>query len=242
MRISPYYMHYIETRRNLSRLGGRCSAHALPTTAIWGACLRPLVRVVLILFADKAAKPTRIFSHAVPDRTLFCFRRALGSPPNICSSIATDKFNLRREPGLSHELAVRLGLERSMREAFLFYLRHTGQVELFGVDGYRTTYPCTSGGVVVALTRNYADPRRRCWGRPIGKEVTFTSVESAGLVDLDKMFSFQAKIGMYTTPNPALVALGVEFGTMEEFINLGRRLCRGMREVSVSGVKGSEVR
>ncbi|KAJ7453061.1 NAD(P)-binding protein [Mycena galericulata] len=53
------------------------------------------------------------------------------------------------------------------------------------------------------------------------KEVTFTTVESAGLVDLDEMFSFQAKIGMYTTtpiPNPALVALGVEFGTMEEFV------------------------
>ncbi|KAJ7483822.1 NAD(P)-binding protein [Mycena galericulata] len=97
------------------------------------------------------------------------------------------------------------------------------------------------GRVVVALARNYADPAKEVLGKTypvvttsftypefaaaiakaIGKEVTFTSVESAGLVDLDEMFSFQAKIGMYITtpiPNPALVALGVEFGTMEEFI------------------------
>jgi len=74
----------------------------------------------------------------------------------------------------------------------------------------------------------------------LGKEVTFTAVETSGLVEIDEMvcvssfrlycavnptphfqFLYQAKIGMYTdtpVPNPALVALGVKFGTMEEFI------------------------
>lgn len=74
--------------------------------------------------------------------------------------------------------------------------------------------------------------------------MTFTPLEKSGLVELDEMvcflylfpspvpcvavnlthvflFLFQAKFGMYKdtpVPNPALVALGVKFGTMEEFI------------------------
>ncbi|KAJ7667278.1 hypothetical protein B0H17DRAFT_1251811 [Mycena rosella] len=51
----------------------------------------------------------------------------------------------------------------------------------------------------------------------IAAEVTFMQMDTAGLAELDEM----AKIGMYPTtgvPNPALVALGVKFGSMEEFI------------------------
>ncbi|KAJ7681253.1 hypothetical protein B0H17DRAFT_943200, partial [Mycena rosella] len=55
----------------------------------------------------------------------------------------------------------------------------------------------------------------------IAAEVTFMQMDTAGLAELDEMFIWQAKIGMYPTtgvPNPALVALGVKFGSMEEFI------------------------
>ncbi|KAJ7496337.1 NAD(P)-binding protein [Mycena galericulata] len=97
------------------------------------------------------------------------------------------------------------------------------------------------GRVVVALLANYADPAKGVLGKTypvvsttftypqlaaaiakaIGKEVTFSTVESAGIDDIDEMFLFQSKIGMYKdtpVPNPALVALGVQFGSLEEFI------------------------
>ncbi|KAJ7142857.1 NAD(P)-binding protein [Mycena epipterygia] len=97
------------------------------------------------------------------------------------------------------------------------------------------------GAAALALLKNYTDPAKGVLGsaypvismrftysqfaaaiaKAIGKEVTFTSPETAGLLEFDEMYLFQAKIGMYTdtpVPNPALVALGVKFGTMEEFI------------------------
>ncbi|KAJ7079468.1 NAD(P)-binding protein [Mycena epipterygia] len=97
------------------------------------------------------------------------------------------------------------------------------------------------GPAAVALLKNYTDPTKGVLGsaypvislrftypqfaaaiaKALGKEVTFTPVETSGLLEIDEMFLFQAKIGMYTdtpVPNPALVALGVKFGTMEEFI------------------------
>ncbi|KAJ7628190.1 hypothetical protein DFH06DRAFT_1338643 [Mycena polygramma] len=71
----------------------------------------------------------------------------------------------------------------------------------------------------------------------IKKEVTFTPVPTSGTCELDEssffpcainytklnsaQFLYQAKIGMYNTtpvPNPDLVALGVKFGTPEEFV------------------------
>jgi len=97
------------------------------------------------------------------------------------------------------------------------------------------------GAAAVALLNNYTDPSKGVLGASfpvitfkwtytqlaaaiasgIKKEVTFTPLETVGMVEIDEMFLFQAKIGMYNDtpiPNPALVALGVKFGTLEEFI------------------------
>ncbi|KAF7320716.1 NmrA domain-containing protein [Mycena chlorophos] len=55
----------------------------------------------------------------------------------------------------------------------------------------------------------------------IKKPVTFVPVETAGMAELDEMFLFQAKYNMYADtafPNPKLVALGVKFGSMDEFV------------------------
>ncbi|KAJ7455784.1 hypothetical protein FB451DRAFT_1407617 [Mycena latifolia] len=93
----------------------------------------------------------------------------------------------------------------------------------------------------VALLSNYTDTTKNVLGQSfpvismkftcsqiaeaiaaaIKKEVTFTPVKTAGMAEVDEMFLFQAKVGMYTgtpVPNPALVALGVKVGSMEEFI------------------------
>ncbi|KAJ7092977.1 hypothetical protein B0H15DRAFT_929769 [Mycena belliarum] len=97
------------------------------------------------------------------------------------------------------------------------------------------------GAAAVALLSNYTDPSKGILGSSfpvismkftysqltkaiaaaINKEVTFTTLPTSGLKEADETFEYQAKIDMYAdtpVPNPALVALGVKFGTLEEFI------------------------
>ncbi|KAJ7451348.1 hypothetical protein FB451DRAFT_1525714 [Mycena latifolia] len=97
------------------------------------------------------------------------------------------------------------------------------------------------GASAVALLSNYTDTSKGVLGKSfpvismkftypqmaaaiataIKKEVTFIPVETVGLPDLEEMSLFQAKIGMYNdtpVPNPALVALGVKFGSLKEFV------------------------
>ncbi|KAF7350614.1 NmrA domain-containing protein [Mycena sanguinolenta] len=100
------------------------------------------------------------------------------------------------------------------------------------------------GQAALALLKHYAEPSKKVLGREypvmsfkftyprarggdrgrtvaIKKPVTFVPVESAGMAELDEMFLFQAKTEMYNDtafPNPDLVALGVKFSTLEEFI------------------------
>ncbi|KAK7017366.1 NmrA domain-containing protein [Favolaschia claudopus] len=55
----------------------------------------------------------------------------------------------------------------------------------------------------------------------INKDVKFVQTETAGLQEFDEMYEYQAKSGMYSdtpVPNPDLLALGVKFGTLEEFV------------------------
>lgn len=54
----------------------------------------------------------------------------------------------------------------------------------------------------------------------IGKPVKFVSSATSGLRELDIMYEYSSDQGLYrhvTLPDPRLVALGVEFGTLEEF-------------------------
>ncbi|KAJ6496349.1 hypothetical protein C8R45DRAFT_1094593 [Mycena sanguinolenta] len=98
------------------------------------------------------------------------------------------------------------------------------------------------GTAAVALLTNYPDSCKGVQGKayPVvsfratyvqlaaavakesGKEVTFSTMEKAFFEGPTTGYSeFQAKIGMYNdtpAPNPDLVALGVQFGTMEEFV------------------------
>ncbi|KAJ7490659.1 hypothetical protein FB451DRAFT_1220682 [Mycena latifolia] len=94
----------------------------------------------------------------------------------------------------------------------------------------------------LALLKNYTDPSKNISGKsyPVvnanipyaelaartGKvldvEVTFTTAPSTGIPAVDEMYSAHAKFGgLYNAtpvPNPDLVALGVKFGTIEEFL------------------------
>ncbi|KAJ7769126.1 hypothetical protein DFH07DRAFT_880539 [Mycena maculata] len=95
---------------------------------------------------------------------------------------------------------------------------------------------------VLALLKNYTDPSKNIsgksypvvnanipyselatmTGKTLGTEVTFTTAPPMGMAPIDEMFSAHAEYsGLYTAtpvPNPDLVALGVKFGTIEEFL------------------------
>ncbi|KAJ6475114.1 hypothetical protein C8R47DRAFT_704074 [Mycena vitilis] len=95
---------------------------------------------------------------------------------------------------------------------------------------------------VLALLKNYTDPAKgisgkvypivnanmsyselaALAGKALGVEVTFTTGPPTGMLPYDEMFQSHAEYsGLYTAtpvPNPELVALGVQFGTIEEFL------------------------
>ncbi|KAJ7704989.1 hypothetical protein B0H17DRAFT_921018 [Mycena rosella] len=95
---------------------------------------------------------------------------------------------------------------------------------------------------VLALLKNYTDPSKNIsgksypiinatisyaelaakTGKALGKEVKFTSSPPTGMTWFDEMFAAHAEYsGFYTAtpvPNPDLVALGMKFGTIEEFM------------------------
>ncbi|KAJ7643619.1 hypothetical protein FB45DRAFT_736188 [Roridomyces roridus] len=96
--------------------------------------------------------------------------------------------------------------------------------------------------VTLALLKNYTDPSNEVSGkaypvvnanitfvelarmtsRALGKEVTFIPSPPIGFSEMDEMFAAQTEYnGLYTAtpvPNPDLVTLGVEFGTVEEWL------------------------
>ncbi|KAJ7490658.1 hypothetical protein FB451DRAFT_1220677 [Mycena latifolia] len=97
-------------------------------------------------------------------------------------------------------------------------------------------------GAVLALLKNYTDPSKNISGKSypvvnatlsyteltamtakvLGAEVTFTRAPAMGIPPVDEMFLAHAEYsGLFTAtpePNPDLVALGVKFGTMQEFL------------------------
>ncbi|KAF7362560.1 NmrA domain-containing protein [Mycena venus] len=75
----------------------------------------------------------------------------------------------------------------------------------YPVISFRATYPELAAAIA----------------KEIGKEVTFSTRETEGIRELDEMYEFLSKFGWYNdtaVPNPDLTALGVQFGSMEEFI------------------------
>ncbi|KAJ6483861.1 NAD(P)-binding protein [Mycena vitilis] len=89
-----------------------------------------------------------------------------------------------------------------------------------------THYPDASKGIlgksypVVSFRATYPQLATAI-AKEIGKEVTFTPLETERIGELDEMYLFMARIGWYNetpVPNPDLSALGARFGSMEEFV------------------------
>ncbi|KAJ7618816.1 hypothetical protein DFH06DRAFT_1011921 [Mycena polygramma] len=95
--------------------------------------------------------------------------------------------------------------------------------------------------VVLALLKNYTDASKGISGNiypiittsipyadlaalienTLGVKTTFTTAPPTGVPAYDEMFKHHAEHGMYPdtpVPNPDLVALGVKFGTIQEFV------------------------
>ncbi|KAJ7878826.1 hypothetical protein B0H14DRAFT_2567117 [Mycena olivaceomarginata] len=88
---------------------------------------------------------------------------------------------------------------------------------------------------ILALLKNYTDPSKNISGKTyplvnanisyaelaeltgkvLGVEVTFTTAPAIGIPAMDEMYKSHAE---YNVPNPDLVALGVKFGTIQEFL------------------------
>ncbi|KAJ7716319.1 hypothetical protein B0H14DRAFT_2412923 [Mycena olivaceomarginata] len=95
---------------------------------------------------------------------------------------------------------------------------------------------------ILTLLKNYTDPSKNISGKTyplvnanisyaelaeltgkvLGVEVTFTTAPAIGIPAMDEMYKSHAEYnGLYTAtpvPNPDLVALGVKFGTIQEFL------------------------
>jgi len=97
------------------------------------------------------------------------------------------------------------------------------------------------GPAVLALFKNYNIPEKQVLGetypvvtvqitypdlaelvsKALGTEVTFTSPPTTGIEEFDEMYEYQSTFGLYRetpVPNPELVALGVKFSTLGEFL------------------------
>ncbi|KAJ7195313.1 NAD(P)-binding protein [Mycena pura] len=97
-----------------------------------------------------------------------------------------------------------------------------GQAALALLNNYTDSSKGILGSSYPVVTMKFTYPQlAEEIAKAIGKEVTFTPLETAGMAELDDMYLFQAKFGLYNDtpmPNPDLVALGVQFGSMEEFV------------------------
>ncbi|KAJ7636280.1 hypothetical protein FB45DRAFT_444914 [Roridomyces roridus] len=104
-------------------------------------------------------------------------------------------------------------VEREVPAATLAILKRYLDEGDVGVSG--KTYP------IVNATISFAELAERT-GRALGVEVTFTAAPAKGPVFWDEMWAALGEYsGLYThtpVPNPELVALGVQFGTIEEFL------------------------
>ncbi|KAJ6630314.1 hypothetical protein B0H10DRAFT_1984098 [Mycena sp. CBHHK59/15] len=99
------------------------------------------------------------------------------------------------------------------------------------------------GAAVLALLKNYDDPKKGVSGKAypvitacmtypalaeltakaIGAEVTFSSPPTSTIKEIDDMFACQSEFPLFKdtpVPNPNLIALGMKFSTVEEFMEV----------------------
>ncbi|KAJ7738370.1 hypothetical protein B0H16DRAFT_1694844 [Mycena metata] len=132
------------------------------------------------------------------------------------------KFGLLRKTDTGFDMSVP-SYKADDLEAFTWVERDLPAVVLTLLKNYADPSKNISGKTypIVNATISYSELAERT-GKALGTKVTFTPGPPTGMTTLDDMYAAQAEYsGLFTaTPvsNPDLVALGVQLGTIEEFL------------------------
>ncbi|KAJ7025939.1 hypothetical protein C8F04DRAFT_1126825 [Mycena alexandri] len=108
------------------------------------------------------------------------------------------------------------------RQSFLWVERDIPAAALALLNNYTDPSKDINGKVYPVVTANMTYPELAAkTSQALGAEVTYTNTGPTGVTRIDDMFAFlSGSNGYYTTPipNPDLVALGMKFSTVEEFL------------------------
>ncbi|KAJ7082954.1 hypothetical protein C8R44DRAFT_822638 [Mycena epipterygia] len=132
------------------------------------------------------------------------------------------KFGLLKKTPTGYDISVP-NYSKTDRQAFTWAERDVPAATLALLKNYTDPTKDISGKSypIVNATMSYAE-LAALTGKVLGVEVTFTTGPPSGLPEMDEMFAATAEYGgLYNAtpvPNPDLVALGVKFGTIEEFL------------------------
>ncbi|KAJ7095563.1 hypothetical protein C8R44DRAFT_889986 [Mycena epipterygia] len=132
------------------------------------------------------------------------------------------KFGLLKKTATGYDVAVQ-NYSATDRQAFTWVAREVPAATLALLKNYTDASKSISGKAypLVTATIPYTELAAMT-AKALGVEVTFTTAPPMGFPALDEMYAALAEYsGLYTAtpvPNPDLVALGVEFGTVEEFL------------------------
>ncbi|KAJ7133488.1 hypothetical protein C8R44DRAFT_829312 [Mycena epipterygia] len=132
------------------------------------------------------------------------------------------KFGLLKKTDSGYDVAVQ-NYTATDRQAFTWVARDVPAATLALLKNYTDASKSISGKSypLVNATITYAELAAMT-AKALGVEVTFTTGPPMGFPAVDEMYAALAEYsGLYTAtpvPNPDLVALGVKFGTIKEFL------------------------
>ncbi|KAJ6562546.1 hypothetical protein B0H19DRAFT_1069156 [Mycena capillaripes] len=132
------------------------------------------------------------------------------------------KFGLLNKTDTGFDVAVP-HFSTTDRQAFTWVERDVPTAALALLKNYTDPSKAISGKVYPIVNANitYAE-LAALTGKALGVQVTFTTAPPMGMPPVDEMYQAHAEYsGLYTAtpvPNPDLVALGVKFGTIQEFL------------------------
>ncbi|KAJ7211041.1 NAD(P)-binding protein [Mycena haematopus] len=170
-------------------------------------------------YEDKAAVHAYLASSGLPHASLLL--------PAFLENLYTRPLLKKRDTGAGYTITMPI-FKPSDTQAWAWIARDVPAAALALLTGYTdpTTLAQRINGrafPVVTATMTCAELAERV-GRAIGAEVSFVTGPPTGVRARDEMFASHAEYsGLYTAtpvPNPDLVALGMTFSTVEEFLEV----------------------
>jgi nucleoside-diphosphate-sugar epimerase len=144
---------------------------------------------------------------------------------------------LRPNPSNPDELDYRVfKIKPETSLPFSWVEKDVGQSTLALLKHYREKPAEVLGGKFYVLSqRTTVADLMETTGRVLGKKVNYTNIETSGFDPADQTCEFQRDYVWYPeslVPDPRLIALGVKFGTIEEFVRANKE-----RHLTAAGQK-----